>query len=373
MREGDLKFAAQAGWFAVANPGLAGPVAEECASLLPGVALTTSAAGVEFVTSATEVRAALPWLRTSTRVWRRLSLTKARAFGELERKWAVLPWADFVPAGHALRIDVTIRQCRLYHSGAVKERLTAAVAGRVDLSNAADAGQTRLLVRGENDAFEVSVDASGERLNMRGYRQEVGKAPLRETLAAGLLALCAWQPGEPLVDPMCGSGTIAIEALLKAWKVPAADRAFAMDEWPCFAGASLPAPVQAAAPQTPQVVLAADKDARMVERARRNAERAGVAHGAQWLSQSFETLQPPAAMGLLLFNPPYGHRLGAAGGMTKQFAGISHTLASAWRGWRAGVLLPKGAELRGRGVKLRKSWPLSNGGLDVVLALYDIG
>ncbi|MDX2018601.1 MAG: hypothetical protein SF187_00065 [Deltaproteobacteria bacterium] len=372
MSVGAAKPPAQADWFAVANPGLAGPVAKEWAALLPNVTLSTTDAGVEFVTSATQVRAALPWLRATTRLWRRLCTTKARAFGELERKWSAVSWADFVPAGHQLRVDVTIRHCRLYHSGAIKERLAAAVAGHVILGTTTLAPEARLLVRGENDEFQVSVDASGERLNVRGYRQEVGRAPLRETLAAGLLSLCGWRPGEALVDPMCGSGTIGIEAMLAAWGVPSGDRAFAMDAWPCFAAEVPREPPQRGLPETPQLVLVADKDAVMVERARRNATRAGVAHGMRFLAQGFETLAPPSASGLLLFNPPYGHRLGAAAGMTKQFTGMARTLATSWRSWRGGVLLPKGAELRAAGLKLQQQWPLSNGGLPVVLSLYNI-
>ncbi len=103
-----------------------------------------------------------------------------------------------------------------------------------------------LLVRGVDDRFTFSADASGERLHRRGARVETGAAPLRETLAAGLLALAGWRPGTALVDPMCGAGTIVIEAAMQALgRAPGADRAFAMERWPLAAHAAI-APTLAA-------------------------------------------------------------------------------------------------------------------------------
>lgn len=358
-------------WFAVASPGLQDAVAEEFRRVVPGLDMVVCPAGVEFATAPDIVRQALPWLRVTTRVWRRVAQTKARAFGELERKWADLPWADYVTAGSTLRIDVAVAHCRLFHSGALKERLKVAVGQSVALEQGeGQHSEVRLLVRGEHDVFQVSVDASGDRLNVRGYRQEVGKAPLRETLAAGMLSLCGWTPNEPLVDPMCGSGTVPIEAALGALSLPSGDRDFAMDLWPCFAlgdsardaGVSLPHPGPA-----PLLVLGADRDALMVERAKRNAARARVDHALRFETRSFAELLPPAARGLLLFNPPYGHRIGSPAGLTQHFEAIGRTLAKSWGGWRAGILLPKGAVIRGPGLKAIARQPLSNGGLPVEL------
>jgi len=360
-------------WFAVASPGLHLAVKEEICALLSGRALEVTPAGVEFPASAAEVRALLPWLRVTTRVWRRLAQTKARAFGELERKWCTLPWVDFIPVGSRLRVDVTIHHCKLYHSGAIKERAAAAVASSVELAkDDPNAAEVRLLVRGEHDVFQVSVDASGERLNVRGYRQEVGKAPLRETLAAGLLSLCGWRADEALVDPMCGSGTIPIEAALRAWKIPSTARDYAMDGWPCGRGAT-PMEVVGIAARPPLLIVGADRDSSMVQKAERNAGRAQVDSTLRFEATPFESLVPPAASGLVLFNPPYGHRIGNAQGMARQFDAIGRTLIKSWRGWRAGILLPKGAEVRGPGLKVVAKHSLSNGGLAVELVLLEIG
>jgi 23S rRNA G2445 N2-methylase RlmL len=101
-------------------------------------------------------------------------------------------------------------------------------------------------VRGVDDRFMFSADASGELLHRRGARVETGAAPLRETLAAGLLALAGWQPGTALVDPMCGAGTIVIEAAMQALgRAPGGDRAFALERWPLATDAAI-APALAA-------------------------------------------------------------------------------------------------------------------------------
>lgn len=359
-------------WFAVASPGLHLAVHEEICELLTNRAFEVTPAGVEFQANDTDVRAMLPWLRATTRVWRRLAQTKARAFGELERKWCALPWANFIPAGANLRVDVTIHHCKLYHSGAIKERVAAAVASKVKLAtDDPSAVEVRLLVRGEHDVFQLSVDASGERLNVRGYRQEVGKAPLRETLAAGMLSLCGWRADEALVDPMCGSGTIPIEAALRALRIPSGERQYAMDGWPCARETVLPhVVVKVAAP--PLVIVGADRDSPMIDKAQRNAKRAQVEGTILLTATPFESLVPPAACGLLLFNPPYGHRIGNAQGMAKQFDSIGRTLGKTWRGWRAGILIPKGAEVRGPGCKVVAKHSLSNGGLAVELVLLEI-
>lgn len=358
-------------WFAVASPGLAPAVQEEWRGLLPDRAFDVTPAGAEFVATAAEVRTALPWLRVTTRVWRRLAETKARAFGELERKWLTLPWADYVPPGAKLRVDVTVHRCRLFHSGALRQRLSAAVAHAVGEPKPDVAPEVRLLVRGENDEFQVSVDASGERLNVRGYRQEVGKAPLRETLAAGLLSLCAWRSDEPLVDPMCGSGTLPIEAALRAWRIPSDERSFAMDGWPCRHG-DLVTSAASAGLGGPLTIVAADRDATMVQKARRNAARAQVEQAIRFEARPFEALTPPGPRGLLLFNPPYGHRLGTPEGLARQCKAIARTLSQSWGGWRAGLLLPKGAMVDGGACKVVGRHALTNGGLAVELVQVEI-
>lgn len=175
-----------------------------------------------------------------------------------------------------------------------------------------------ILVRGHEDHFTFSVDASGERLHRRGARVEIGAAPLRETLAAGLLALAGWDPSVPLVDPMCGAGTIVIEAALQALdRAPGIDRAFgdgfAIDGWPLFSAGS--ASTEAAALRDeargriraalPAPIVGSDHDARAIESAQRNADRAEVGAALTLASRDITDARPPGPNpGLVIANPP---------------------------------------------------------------------
>src|SRR5204863_1759229 len=167
--------------------------------------------------------------------------------------------------------------------------------------------------------FTFSVDASGELLHRRGARTEVGAAPLRETLAAGVLALAGWTPAEPLCDPMCGAGTIPIEAAALALdRAPGLARAFATSRWPLFAAhpeleRALVAEAQtraAAAAPGALIIAGSDRDPKLVESARRNAVRAGVESHIAFTCADLGDARAPAGTGLVVVNPPYGRRLG---------------------------------------------------------------
>ena len=183
----------------------------------------------------------------------RLGEFHASTFYELERRAKKLPWKDFLPGNGAVEVRVTCRKSKLYHSDAVAERVLSVIAGmapsgiEMRVGNVVDEDQEEYQERGSprqlfivrivNDQCEVSADSSGELLHRRGYRKEVAKAPLRETLAAAMVLASGWdgRRGEPLLDPLCGSGTIAIEAALIARGIaPGLQRDFQFMRWPGF-------------------------------------------------------------------------------------------------------------------------------------------
>jgi putative N6-adenine-specific DNA methylase len=378
-------------WFAVASPGLEGPLRAELA-LLPGIADALAVeGGVDFSGPLAAGMAANQWSRIATRVVVRVGEVKARDFAPLRRSLAKFPWRSFVPVGRALRIDVSTSHCRLYHTGALADTLSLAVEDCVgklpvrDKSTAAaspiseDNRTTRILLRGQDDRFVASVDSSGALLHRRGWRLEAGAAPLRETLAAGILALCAYDPARPLVDPMCGSGTIAIEAAARARGLaPGAGRAFAFERWPSHdetiwqkvrSSGENEAPL--AAP-----IFASDRDAQAVEMARRNAARAGVEGDLRFAVAAFGDGEIPDPPGLVVINPPYGHRLGQRQQAYRLARGLGQTLASRYRGWRAAVLCPDptfvAAVAAGARRKPAQTHVLRNGGLRVHLGLWEL-
>src|SRR4051812_6625037 len=212
--------------FAATAPGLESIAAGELKSL--GVKGRQEPGGVAFEGDLNGVYLANLWLRTASRVLLRLGRFHASTFYELERRAKKLPWADFLPATGSVEVRVTCRKSRLYHSDAVAERILGAIArvapAGIDVKIGAAPGEgddeaetssrQLIVVRIVDDQCEVSADTSGELLHRRGYRQEVARAPLRETLAAAMVLASGWDKRQPLLDPMCGSGTIPIEAAL---------------------------------------------------------------------------------------------------------------------------------------------------------------
>src|SRR4051812_602870 len=239
------------------------------------------------------------WLRTASRVLVRLGRFHASTFYELERRAKKVEWSGFLPSEGAVTVRATCRKSRLYHSDAVAERVLAAIARvapagvsvehrshKVDRemeeeSSDQPTSSQLFVVRIVNDEVEISADSSGELLHRRGYRREVAKAPLRETLAAAMVLASGWRRNEPLLDPLCGSGTIPIEASLIARNIaPGIARDFQFATWPGFEAKlwdSLVGEARQAATKNSLQVLGSDRDNGAIEAATRNADRAGVA------------------------------------------------------------------------------------------------
>jgi putative N6-adenine-specific DNA methylase len=363
-------------WFAVAAPGLEEPVHAEIAALDGAGEVTRVEGGVTF-TGPTEVgMAANLHSRTATRILLRLGEVEARQFSDLRRRLAKLPFEEVVPPGRPLRVDAATSRCRLYHTGALAENAALALADRVGPlpeAQAEDEGATRVLLRGREDRFVVSVDSSGELLHRRGWRVETGRAPLRETLAAGLLWLCGYDPGRPFLDPMCGAGTIALEACAMALQVaPGLARSFAFERWPRFDPAAWDRlrdrALAAIRSAPPAPLFAFDRDAEAVEITRRNAGRAGFLAHLNIERAELGQRPAPAPSGLLVVNPPYGRRIGGAG----RGRDLGRLLRAGYTGWRAGVLLPA-SDRGGLGWPAEAAHPLTNGGLRVSLLITDVG
>jgi putative N6-adenine-specific DNA methylase len=200
---------------------------------------------------------------------------------------------------------------------------------------------------------------------------------LRETLAAGVLALCDYDPALPLVDPMCGAGTIAIEAAALARKIPPGlGRAFAFERWPVHDPQTWQRLREAASASSAALapIIAGDRDAHAVEIARRNATRAQVGADIHFAVADFGQGEIPSTPGLLVINPPYGHRLGQRTQALRQARGLGQTLLAHYRGWRAGILCPDpqfvAAVAAGARRQPVQTHVLRNGGLRVHLAVW---
>ncbi|MCC7194015.1 MAG: hypothetical protein IT356_00505 [Gemmatimonadaceae bacterium] len=332
--------------FAVVTPGFEGVTEHELLALGFSDA-AAEAGGVSFSASDAELVRANLWLRAASRVLVRMATFTAKSFAELERHAKRVRWAGYASGNSSIALRVTCRKSRLYHSGAVAERLAkwiaAAMPGvEVVRTEADDCVAQLFVVRFERDVCTISADSSGELLHRRGYRLATAKAPMRETLAAGVLLALGYDGSCPLIDPMCGSGTFAIEAALIARNIaPGIRRAFACESWPGFddrAAARERAGARVAARAARAAIIASDRDAGAVEAALANARRAGVAADVAISRRPLSAIETVPGPGLLVANPPYGERVGDRNALRNLYAQFGNVARTRLPGWRVALV-----------------------------------
>lgn len=397
------------GWetFVATAPGLETITSREVEALGFGGA-RLEPGGLELPASDEGLRRLNLHLRTASRVLVRLASFRASTFGELERKAKGIPWERVLrgrwPEHRAPSFEVTSRKSRLYHTGAVAERLQRSLEGwargRPEASAPEAVPPPRFVVRLLRDRLVLSADASGDPLHRRGYKQAVAKAPLRENVAAALLLGAGWTGGRPLFDPFCGSGTLVVEGALIAGSVPpGAGRRFAFESWPGFASP----PAEGSPPprggsrepgsgrgRPEAVMLGTDRDAGAIEAARANAARAGVGDAVSWatapLSRApFPDLEkvPPEGVGgapgpsdeprgFLVTNPPWGRRVGDEGRLRNLYARLGSLLRERWSGGRAALLCPDRALVGQLGFETRTLFRTRLGGIPVEAVALDV-
>jgi putative N6-adenine-specific DNA methylase len=358
--------------FAAVAPGLEPLVAAELRALgeLQSVAVgETEPGGVTFRAGRAGLYAANLHLRVASRVLVRIGAFHASAFHELERHAARLPWREFVASGGPVAFRVTSRKSRLYHQDAIAQRLLAAAGGATTSERD---GAQEFIVRLFRNECTVSADASGELLHRRGYRLATAKAPLRETLAAAMLAGAGWDGSGPLVDPMCGSGTIPIEAALLARRVPPGmARQFAFMRWPGFDESAWKQLVRQARermlPDAPVPILGSDRDAGAVAASAANAERAGVAGDIEWRCAAISAMVPPPGPGWIITNPPYGVRVGERRALRDLYAQLGNVARRCCPGWEVAFLAAHPELERQTGLEPAVRFTTENGGIRVRL------
>jgi putative N6-adenine-specific DNA methylase len=240
-------------------------------------------------------------------------------------------------------------------------------------SEAVDSPSQLFVVRIVHDECEISADSSGELLHRRGYRQEVGKAPLRETIAAAMILASGWKSQFALLDPMCGSGTIPIEAAMLARTIaPGLNRSFQFMDWPGFDSGKwkeILEKARGAVTNFAGEIVGADRDEGAIGAATRNAERAGVGENVRFSTRSvsesmLETGNLKSEGGWILTNPPYGLRVGGARDLRNLYATLGARVRAA-NGWRLGILTSDAALVHHTELSLAPRFSTSNGGIPV--------
>ena len=250
----------------------------------------------------------------------RIGRFEARRFEQLEVGANKLPWHAYLPPGPTPSVHAVCHKSALYHSGAVAERVAGVITAGQAKRRAQPDGRAMpaVHVRLDHDQVQVSVDASGALLHRRGWRTRIGRAPLRETLAAACVRAMELAPDAVIWDPFCGAGTLAIEALQASagWPTWRPGRSYAFESWPTHDAdgwAAFTAELGQRA-DVPGRAIASDIDPAMIEAAQGNAVDAAVAEDLTLLQGDFEAIvdQIPAGAAVLC-NPPYGKRLRGPG------------------------------------------------------------
>jgi 23S rRNA (guanine2445-N2)-methyltransferase / 23S rRNA (guanine2069-N7)-methyltransferase len=260
------------------------------------------------------------WLRCADRVLIEMGSFQATDFGELFDRTNELPWerwiapdAAFPVNGRSVKSQLSsVPACQKICKKAIVEKLLKAHhTATLPETGASCVVEVSML----NDVATLTIDTTGAGLNKRGYRQKVGKAPLKETLAAGLVQLSFWKPARPLLDPFCGGGTIGIEAALIGRNMaPGMNRTFAAGDWPTT-DSSLAARASEEARDLaifdrPLEILGTDIDPEQTELARDHANHAGLGNSLKFRTQAFADLDCGLEYGCLFCNPPYAERIG---------------------------------------------------------------
>lgn len=357
--------------FLAAAPGLEAALACEAREAgFSGVARTVG--GVTARGGWPEVWRANLCLRGAARVLVRVGAFRALHLAQLDRRARKVDWGAVLRADVPVRVEAACRGSRIYHQKAAAERVARAISETLG-APVADEAALRVMVRIEDDLCTLSLDTSGAPLHRRGHKQAVGKAPLRETLAALFLRQCGFRGGETVLDPMCGSGTFVIEAAeIAAGLMPGRARSFAFESLAGFDPAAWDA-MRA----TPQEMPAAsgllfhgsDRDAGAARMAAENAGRAGVAGLCRFDCRTVSDLsRPEGPAGLVMVNPPYGARIGNRKPLHALYAALGRVLGERFSGWRVGIVTSDAGLARATGLPLAPPGPpVAHGPLKVRL------
>ncbi|WP_410217459.1 class I SAM-dependent RNA methyltransferase [Paracoccus sp. (in: a-proteobacteria)] len=354
--------------FLVATPGLEAPLAAEASAL--GWQPVVQPGGVTIRGGWPDVWRANLWLRGATRVLARVGGFRAMHLAQLDKRARKFPWGDLLRPDLAVKVETVSRASRIYHAGAATQRIERAITEELGAPLAADAPIT-VKARIEDDLVTFSLDTTGESLHKRGHKEAVAKAPMRETMAAMFLSQMGFDGTQPVLDPMCGSGTFVLEAAEMALGLaPGRSRAFAFQQfanydpeaWSRLKAQAVPHPVAAQ-------FFGSDRDPGAVRMSQANAERAGVTEITRFETCQIADLQrPDCPPGILIVNPPYGARIGNKGPLFGLHAKMGEVFRTRFQGWRIGIVTSEAGLAKATGLPWQPPGPIvAHGGLKVRL------
>jgi ribosomal RNA large subunit methyltransferase L len=332
----------------------------------------------------------LLWSRLSSRIL--LPIVQAKVFSDLDLYSAVVGvnWLDYFDEKVHFFVDFNGTNQEIRHTQFGVMRVKDGIVdyferhGRARPNVDKEQPDIRIHAYLNRDDVVLSLDLSGDALHMRGYREDTGKAPLRETLAAAIVLRSGWQKGTPLVDPMCGSGTLLIEAAqMEAQIAPQLYRLhWGFDFWQGYNQAAWEKVKEEALAlaeaekqrANPPHFYGFDLDHRVLQKAKQNAKNAGVAHLMQWQQGDVAAIKNPSpnVAGTVICNPPYGERLGTTPALIALYSVFGQRLKQQFAGWNASIFSGEPSLLDCLRLRSHRQFKAKNGPLDCVQKNYQI-
>lgn len=370
-------------FFATAAKGVEEVLADEMRNL--GIAEPiVEKGGVRFAGDMDACYRANLWLRTAQRILMPVAEFPCDSPERLYEGVRSIPWTRHLTPDMTLAVSCHLRDSAITHSGfaalKTKDAIVDTIRDCCGRRPNVDTVDPQLLVNVHlvRNRCTVSLDTSGTSLDKRGYRLDTKEAPLRETLAAALLDLSGWDGASPLVDPMCGSGTIPIEAALKASRRPPGllRSGFGFLRWPGYDDSLWQSLVREAREQSLQTVhqpiFGSDASSGAVHNARRNAVRADVGSFVTFSNRDIGDISPPSSPGIVLCNPPYGVRLGDEEALKPLYKKIGDVLKRRFSGYTAFLLVGNAALVPSIGLRASRRIVLFNGPIECRLLRYEL-
>lgn len=339
--------------------------------------------GVSFGTGRAGLYKANLWLRTASRVLVQLASFSCANPSELYAGVHTIAWQNLITPTMTLAVDCNLRDSNLTHSGfvalktkdSIVDRIREACGKRPSVDTVSP--DVRINVHLYKNVCTVSLDSSGDSLDRRGYRLERNEAPLRETLAAAIVALTGWDGSEPLADPMCGSGTIPVEAALQAAQIPPGlKRGFGFQRWLDFDRLlwdQLLKEAEEGVQKLPVgLITGYDQDSRALALAVRNTSSAGLEGQIHFFHSSLLEFTPEGNKGVVIINPPYGMRMGEENDLRELYCQIGDVMKKRCRGWTGYVLTGNMELSKYIGLKASRRFVLFNGPIECRLLKYEL-
>lgn len=370
-------------YFATVARGLE-PIAAQELERCGAQGVSPTVTGVHFVGDKAMLYRVNLWARTIFRVLVPLREFSCPNSDILYQEVQKISWDEYLHPHNTLAVNCTGGNQNLNHTHftalQIKNAIVDQQRSKSGQRSSVDAENPDVLINAhiDRDRCILSLDSSGTSLHRRGYRQAMGTAPLKETLAAALLDMAGWDANLPFLDPLCGSGTLPLEAGLIALNIAPGlfRKKFGFESWSDFDAQLwqelLTSAQNSQLPDLKAPIFGSDRDSNVLLQARTNAERCGIEHQITFAQTELSQLEAPADCGILICNPPYGERLGDVQELGALYKTLGDILKQRFKGWTAFVLTGNKDLAKSVGLRASRRIPVYNGSLACTLLKYEL-